>query len=250
MRATVRGAVRRARRYRRVRAWRARQARDDAAVQRLLNEVLTPSSNCVDVGAHHGEFLRYFTDRAPGGRHVAIEALPHLATKLRNSFPDAVVVETAVADRPGTATFFHAIDRPGWSGLKKQEYPDDTTVEEITVKVSTLDQIVPVRADVDFVKIDVEGAELGVILGMRRLLAENSPTLLFEHALIHAKAHATGPGQIYDAVAECGYAVYGLDGRGPYDRQRFIALCESADRSSYGRDAQTNWVARPAKPGA
>jgi FkbM family methyltransferase len=233
------------RRYRQVRAWHARQARDDIAVQRLLEEALSAKSNCVDVGAHRGEFLDYFTDRSPEGQHIAIEALPHLAVQLRKTFPQVLVVEAAVADKPGSAIFYHAVERPAWSGLEVQEYPTGTTVEEIPVTISTLDDIVPDPATVDFVKIDVEGAELGVLQGMHRILSERSAIVLFEHAIIHAKAHSTTPAQIFDTVAGSGYLIYGLDGCGPHDRQAFIGLCESADRSGYGRDAQTNWVACP-----
>jgi FkbM family methyltransferase len=234
------------RRYRQIRAWHARQARDDEAVQDLLEEALSPNSNCVDVGAHHGEFLGYFVDRAPEGQHVAVEALPHLTSQLRETFPQVRVVDAAVADKPGTAIFYHAVERPAWSGLEIQEYPTGTTVEEIPVTITTLDEVIPDSTSIDFVKIDVEGAELGVLLGMRRILSQRSATILFEHAIVHAKAHSTTPAQIFDTVAQSGYAIYGLDGSGPYDRQAFVDLCESADRSGYGRDAQTNWVARPA----
>jgi len=224
--------------------WHARQARDTAATQRLLSTTLARDSACVDIGAHQGEFLRYFLEHAPHGNHIAIEALPSMAAELRRSFPQVHVVEAAIADRAGTAIFYHAIERPGWSGLQRQDYPSGTAVEELSVTVDTLDDVVPDTASVDFVKIDVEGAELGVLRGMPGIL-RRGVVVLFEHAIIHARSHGTTPDQVFAVLDDAGYEIRSLDGRGPHGREEFHALCVFADSTGYGRSAETNWVARP-----
>jgi FkbM family methyltransferase len=169
-------------------------------------------------------------------------------SRLHDRFPQVHVAQLAVADAPGRATFYHAIEQPAWSGLQIQDYPSGTSLEEIDVTVARLDDVVADPAEVDFVKIDVEGAELRVLQGMSQIMSSGRATVLFEHAIIHAKAHETTPAQIFDAIAVRGYEVWGLDGNGPHDRQAFVALCEYSDRSGYGRRAQTNWVARRDKP--
>ena len=59
------------------------------------------------------------------------------------------------------------------------------------------------------VKIDVEGAELEVIAGMRRLLAEAQPVVVCE---MHGKNR-----EFCDAIREAGYAVINLDGPEPVE---------------------------------
>lgn len=233
------------RRWRQLAEWRVRARRDDAAVQELLARVLTPTSNCVDVGAHEGEFLGYFLDRAPQGEHVAIEALPDLAERLRRQYPSVRVVQCAVAATDGQATFYHAVDRPAWSGLAKQNVPGETTVVEFATDLKPLDGLVSDTSSVDFVKIDVEGAELGVLSGATEILSHRRATVLFEHALIHSKPHDTDSGQVFDALDDAGYSISSLSGVGPHSRAEFISLCLAGERSGYGWRAQTNWVASP-----
>ena len=67
--------------------WDLREARDNAYLRALLPSTLEAQSNCVDVGAHRGSFLRLFLEFAPAGRHYAFEPIPALAIKLRQEFP-------------------------------------------------------------------------------------------------------------------------------------------------------------------
>src|SRR5256885_2794215 len=60
--------------HRRVQPWEARRNYiDDARLEQVLPIILTPESNCVDVGAHAGSFLTILTEVAPKGRHIAFE---------------------------------------------------------------------------------------------------------------------------------------------------------------------------------
>ena len=45
--------------------------RDTELLVALMEEVLQPDSDCLDVGAHAGSVLREMTRVAPSGRHVA-----------------------------------------------------------------------------------------------------------------------------------------------------------------------------------
>jgi FkbM family methyltransferase len=228
------------------RAWTARYLRDQRRTEAVLSRHLTPTSNCIDVGANEGEFTEYFLTHAPNGDHLAIEAIPNLSDALRSRFPNVTVVSAAVSDHTGIATFHHAVAFPGYSGLRPQDYPGETRVEEIDVPMATLDELVGDPGDVDFVKIDVEGAELAVLRGMGQILAQGRPTLLFEHAIIHAKFNDTSPGDIFDEFDTMDYSLFTLDESASLSRPEFLRVCERSDHSNYGRTAETNWVARPA----
>lgn len=204
-----------------------------------------PASNCIDIGAHRGEFLRQFNDLAPAGRHTAIEPIPALAAMLRRTYPTTTVIECALGSASRTATFYHVINDPGWSGLRTQVSFTDRSVEEITVQVRPLDSLIAEPAAVDFIKLDVEGAELEVLSGATNILSCGRPAILFEHAIVHAAAYDSTPSQVHDAFAAADYEVKSLTDSATLTREVFTTLCHRADATCYDRNAQTNWLATP-----
>lgn len=97
-------------------------ARYDALTLKIMRRSCTPTSNCLDVGASVGEILRFMVEVAPGGRHFAVEPLPHFATTLRADFPGVIVWEAAASDTAGRAEFVHVVSNPAYSGLHERPY--------------------------------------------------------------------------------------------------------------------------------
>ena len=93
---------------------------------------------------------------------------------------------------------------PAYSGLKKRKYDtSNVIVEEIRVQTNRLDNVVPDYLKIDFIKIDVEGAELDVIKGGMRTIASSRPYVLFEFGL--------GGSDFYGATPELMYKVICID---------------------------------------
>jgi FkbM family methyltransferase len=148
----------------------------------VMRKVLRRDANGIDVGAHRGTILRHLVELAPQGRHFAVEPLPVFAAGLRRRFPQVQILELALADQPGVATFHHVVTNPSYSGLGYREYPHEgEVIDDITVKVERLDTVIPAELPIAFVKIDVEGGELGVVQGSRDLIAKWHPVMVFEH---------------------------------------------------------------------
>ena len=224
--------------------WGVRNRRDARHIQRILAENLDPDSNCIDIGAHKGVFLQLFVENSPKGRHIAIEPIPELAAALEQSFSMVRVVNCALSDENKRATFYHVPEITAWSGLKKQWYPADANPKEIEIDVKRLDDVVPVDLTVDFIKIDVEGAEMGVLGGARRTLERCKPIVLFEHAEMHAKEYGTTPEMVYDFFDQCGMVIYGLDGTGPLTKEAFAGKYRYAADTQYGKKAEVNFLAK------
>jgi FkbM family methyltransferase len=177
---------------------------------------------------------------APHGHHVAVEPLPHLAEYLRETFPDVHVVEAAASERPGQATFAHVKAAEGWSGLKYRPLPVDLEpdLEEITVDLVVIDDIVDPEHPPRLIKIDVEGAEEQVVKGAMRTLREHRPVVIFEHGSGSAEHFDTGPADMYRLfVHEAGMRIFDLDGGGPYVAEEFERVFQGAER--------VNFVAKP-----
>jgi FkbM family methyltransferase len=160
----------------------------DAHVVEALQRAVRPGAICLSVGANLGVYpLQFASWTAPNGRVIAFEPNPTTAAFLRrhvamNGFADRVeVVETAVSDRRGAATFFAA----GTDGMSRLGAPNPLlgdAAREISVETDTLDDFCKRRGlRPDLMMIDVEGFEERVLAGARSLLAgETLPTIVVE----------------------------------------------------------------------
>jgi FkbM family methyltransferase len=201
----------------------------------IMSRVLVETSNCVDVGCHIGSVLRHMLNFAPQGNHFAFEPLPELAQVLRRNFPGVNVYEMALGEVKGESTFLHVVNCPGYSGFRRQRYPrPDASVEEIRVKIDTLDNMIPPDCKVDFIKVDVEGAELQVLRGGLRTIGRHKPFVVFEHGPASA-GYGTTPEMLYQLFTrQCELKISilsdWLDKKPPLSQGEFVA---QAERHSY-----------------
>jgi FkbM family methyltransferase len=173
----------------------------DRQMTKLMARVLNSNSNCVDVGCYRGEVLREMIRLSPFGKHFAFEPIPKNFQYLAETFKTASVCELALSDYSGEAEFQHVVGRTARSGFRRVDYPDkNQEVKQIKVKVDCLDNVIPATIRVDFLKIDVEGAELSVLRGGRSLIRNSQPMIVFEHGWKRAATCDTTPEQIYDLL--------------------------------------------------
>lgn len=225
--------------------WSIRIERDQRYTERLLAKSLRTNFNCVDVGANRGVFLKLFLQNAPKGMHIAFEPISQLSEKLKIEFPQVKVINCALSNRKRESNFFYLSEMDGWSGLQKQQYPISAKPEEIRVKLECMDDIIASDFKVDFIKIDVEGAELEVLEGAEFTIKRCKPIILFEHAKIHNENYKTTPDLIYDFLVEkCGMKIWDISLSQSFSRTEFMNIYESSYRSNYDRKAQTNFVAK------
>ncbi len=184
----------------------------DKLSERIIRSVCKPSSNCVDVGAHRGEILDIILDTAPKGQHFAFEPLPYLFDRLEQKYaPRVTLFNSALSDEAGTSTFHHVTSNPAYSGIKQREFDRPFEhVEEIEVKLQRLDDCIPVNTQIDFIKIDVEGAELLTLRGGLRVLTQSKPIILFEHGEKGAASYGHHARDMWQFLTPLGYKIYSL----------------------------------------
>ena len=100
---------------------------------------------------------------------------------LRKKFPTIVIHQCAAGEQESQATFFINTRESGYSSLSSDWNTDKAILREIQVNVQRLDTVVESQ-DVDLIKIDVEGAELGVLRGAQNILSTCRPIIMFESA--------------------------------------------------------------------
>lgn len=158
----------------------------EMAADRMYEELpgFAPASGAtvVDVGAHQGVFTLLAASRVGArGRVVSVEALPSNRRLLEgnvagNGLKQVTIAALAAGEAAGRATFHVFPLVTGGSLVLKPE-----GAEPIEVEVDRLDAILE-RAGVgkvDLLKIDVEGAALGVLKGAPKTLA-GRPRIVLE----------------------------------------------------------------------
>jgi FkbM family methyltransferase len=171
---------------------------------------LKPGDVAFDLGANQGIFCCAFGSVVgETGRVVAVEPIPRQVERLRrnvelNGFVQCEVVQKAIAERAGTAVLGIANGDTAASIVAT-----DTSVS-ITVDVASVDELVEQFGlmRVDFIKLDVEGAELMALKGAEGTLRRFLPGLSIE-------ASSTGRFQpIRDYLEGLGYEFYVFDAKG------------------------------------
>ncbi len=184
--------------------------KEDQMMETMLERMIRPDWNCLDIGAHIGSVSYRFQMLAPKGRHAIIEASPDKAALLAHRFPDTPVLQLAVSDSAGEVSFYENLDQPGYSSLSDRA--SRGRVREITVPARRLDDLFDADQCFDLVKIDVEGHEFAALTGGRALLERCRPVILFEAGAIDDTDLATGQGErLFDFLtADLDYAVFAV----------------------------------------
>ncbi len=176
----------------------------DRLTKLIMRRVINNNSNCIDVGCHKGEILDIILKYSPEGKHYAFEPIPYLFIQLEKKYKNkALVYPYALSDKTGNSSFQFVKNAPAYSGIKKRKYDiARPNIEEIKVELRTLDEIIPADTKIDFIKIDVEGGEFGVIKGAKKLLKNSQPNVVFECGLGASEYYGTNPIELYNFITK------------------------------------------------
>lgn len=180
-------------------------------IQECLVRELKPGDVFYDIGANAGFFTLLGSKRVgPQGRVFSFEPLPENIGSVRaqlqlNDVANCEVVDAAVADRAGNVEFYEGEDT-STAHLKRTDR-GDVGAAAIVVRAICLDEFVATSPAPDFIKMDIEGAELAALKGAERLLhGENPPKILIE---FHSESLRRDGRAL---LRECGYRFCSLDG--------------------------------------
>lgn len=186
--------------------------------------VLKPGHGFVDVGARIGAHAVPMTRLVgPSGAGLAIEANPGTVPRLQAALaapgvPQGIteVLQAAALDRAGEVAFHPR--PPGQDGMSSvladPHCPGDPGAPDaVTVPCTTLDAALAAHPlpRVDFLKIDVEGAEYAVLRGATGLLARHRPLVALENLPREAAAQAGYTARDWFGLFEqAGYRLFDL----------------------------------------
>src|SRR6056297_593092 len=173
----------------------------DRQTQLILKQIIKPDSNCIDVGCHKGEVLDLILQSAPNGQHFAFEPIPNLFENLSLRYKSdsrIQLYDIALSNKQGRVSFNYVVSNPAYSGLRKRAYDREGEIDKkIEVQTNLMDQILPNDFQVDFMKIDVEGAEFLVLQGAEETVSTYQPYIIFEFGMGAANHYNVSPQDIY-----------------------------------------------------
>ncbi|WP_282948104.1 FkbM family methyltransferase [Cellulomonas endometrii] len=208
----------------------------------LLRRIVRDGATFVDVGANVGYFSRLIARHCRPARIIAFEPHPLLVPVLRRNVagaqPPVEVHALALGDAPATVELRSAPHNIGDTRVARTT--TEPTQDAVTARMSTFDD--EVRGRVDVVKIDVQGYELDVLRGMRRVIAEN-PQLVVVAEFWPGALEERGlrPAAVLAEYRAMGFETAMLRWGGPVhaDDGEIFAFARSA-----GPDGQANLVLR------
>lgn len=182
----------------------------DLALTESILRLAGPDEIAVDVGANIGVMTAVMgTAVGEGGHVLSFEPLPEVFDELTDNvrrwsrelgWSHVRTVSSALSDREGTASLSLPIGfaaNRGTATLRASAEEHD----EVTVPVTTLDAALEGAGSVGVLKVDVEGHELQVLEGARRLLeTAGIRDILFEE-------YSPYPSPVTDLLSSYGYEI-------------------------------------------
>lgn len=188
----------------------------------FVGRFLKPGMVVLDIGANEG----YYTVLAskcvgPRGRVVGFEPSPRERRRLKinlwiNGCSNVQIEGIALSSAEGQSDL-HVVEG-GETGCNSLRPPDVTgKTKTMQVAVTTLDQFLCRNTieRIDFIKMDIEGAELSALQGAARLLRTlPRPVLLIEVFEIRTRPWGYSARDIVKFISEADYLLYRLVGDG------------------------------------
>jgi FkbM family methyltransferase len=183
---------------------------------------LKPGMTVLDIGAHKGLYSLISAFKVgTSGRVFAFEPSPRELKRLKqhirlNRYRNVSVFDFALGESEGSADLY--VVQGTETGCNSLRHPDVLQpVRSVRVSVKILDEVLREQkiSAVDFVKLDVEGAELSVLKGAAQLLkGAHRPLILCEVQDLRTAPWGYAASCIIEYLCSCGYSWFTLDETG------------------------------------
>lgn len=196
-----------------------------------LKQLIKPGMTVLDIGAHVGYYARMASDIVgANGRVIAFEPNPHNHAMLKENVGqrnNVTLMQVALAEEEGTAELYDYLMMSASGSLHYDRtlrdvqlsttqrdvdfaprLDDDFEAKTYTVRTAPVDSLLAEIgvSKVDVVKMDIEGAEMGALRGMKETIA-NSPdlALVMEYNPLGLKAFDNVPHESLQEVLDMGF---------------------------------------------
>ena len=188
----------------------------------FMRQSLKPGNVLFDIGANGGLFTIIAAKQVGSSGHVyafepGLQELKLLRHNIAiNNLTNVTVIEAAVSNKKGTTQF--AISHDGaMNSLAQTNHPSQKIESWQTVEMTTIDNVIEELSipQVNFIKIDVEGAEKLVIEGAKNILSsDKNPIILFEASDLNAISFGYSAQELISEIQSAQFSVNYLNEAG------------------------------------
>ncbi len=188
----------------------------------FVDNFLKPGMTVLDIGAHHGLYTLLASKRVGRtGKVIAFEPSPRERERLGrhvrlNRCFNVKIEPFALGNSQSQADLYLTSGMNDWCNSLRKEAAGEVAKTE-RVDVLPLDDYLAKAAidRVEFMKVDVEGAELGLLNGARKLLTSiHRPVILCEVQDVRTGPWGYAAKEILEYVDPCGYSWFKLGREG------------------------------------
>ncbi len=182
----------------------------------LFQKELHNGMTVVDIGANIG----YYTVMAahfvgPSGKVIAFEPDEQSGEILKknivvNKFNNVSYVNKALSDKKGFTRLYVSDENRGDNRI----YNPKDGRKYVEVEIITLDEYLPKETKVDLIKIDVQGAEFLVLLGMEQTITKSKTLIIFTEFWPQAIIEiGKSPEEFLKKLIGFGFSLYNINNR-------------------------------------
>jgi FkbM family methyltransferase len=197
----------------------------EARLNLVPQSILTSLRTCVDAGAHAGNWTQALLDRFRPLRIIAVECEPRMVGPLRSklgALPMVVVVDAALSESDGEAKF-HQLRHPAGSSLLQPraevtgefEAHSWDVIGTVDVRKISYDRLVADEEEISILKLDIQGAEFGVLASSQEGLRKTK-SILMEVTFTSHYENDSGFAELHELMRARGFGLYRIST--PYHR--------------------------------
>ena len=188
----------------------------------LVKNEIKQGDVVIDIGAHIGYYTVLFAKLVgPNGKVFAFEASPTNFEILEknvkvNGYKNVTLNNKAVSDKDGKLTLYiSGLTSTGNFLFKPENFVNSSKIKD-TVEIDsvTLDEYFrDFEGEINFLKMDISGAEPRVIKGMSSILSKNNSLKIQQEWWPNAiRTHGFEPDSHLKLLTQMGYKIYEIDG--------------------------------------
>lgn len=190
--------------------------------ERFLKRINLQGRVVFDVGANVGRYTAAFARATgPNGLVVAFEANPAIIVELEdtvklNRCGNVRIINAGVGDRAGDALLAVPLDGSGSASCDTAIHDmlrSRSSIEEVPIIINTLEHYTAIHhlPPPYMVKIDVEGFEYPVLMGMQTIMVQHHPSLFIEIHGVDQEQKVANARQIVALLMRHGYALHQVE---------------------------------------
>ena len=198
----------------------------------FMDRFLSPAANCVHVGASDGRHSLYMARRVPRGRVHCVEASPYTLgvlkwVRLFLGIRNLVLHNLAIGSEDGDMTLVTPI-KPNRHRGRAFAFISDRPVAQVStgsdadfigfenqpVRVRTLDSFCVEQGiqQIDFLRCDIEGAEILMLDGGEATIARHRPIIMLEvHPIFLAERFGRSADELWQRLTNLDYDMFYLN---------------------------------------